>query len=271
MRVWGVADMSLFFEPVPAAPCPPDIAVPPPILACASTDGRLIKSVDTGLTWTELNGSAIGDGATPVACVSSDPVKAAGVACIVDSAGAGRPALLLFDVDAQATIVWDVQAGAVWVPAPGEELSVECDEFTADIEPVCLVDSAGVFTRRADKITVFRNGVVSALPPTFVDPTTNSPLILAAGEVVGACEESTVLTVEREWCNAGSLWVAVFPMDGSTGAPLYGSPPLAVWDYGPVSAPNVPPLPVLWADLQAAVIAGAATLGKCPTTECETC
>lgn len=271
MRVWGVADMSLFFEPVPAAPCPPDIAVPPPILACASTDGRLIKSVDTGLTWTELNGSAIGDGATPVACVSSDPVKAAGVACIVDSAGAGRPALLLFDVDAQATIVWDVQAGAVWVPAPGEELSVECDEFTADIEPVCLVDSAGVFTRRADKITVFVGGVLAPVPPTFVDPVSNTPVVLAPGETVGACDGATPQTVERSWCNDGSLWVAVFPVDPVTGAPVYGSAPLAVWDYGPVNAPYVPPLQVLWADLQAAVVAGVATLGVCAAMKCETC
>ncbi len=261
--------MGVFHDPVPAAPCPPEPPVPATIVLCASTDGRPIKSLDTGITWVELSGSPIVDGATPVACGADSPVRAAGVACITGPDP--RPALILFDTELSATVVWDVTANAVWVPAPGEELSVECDEFAADIEAACLVDSAGVFTRRADKITVFRNGVVSALPPTFVDPTTNSPLILAAGEVVGACEESTVLTVEREWCNAGSLWVAVFPMDGSTGAPLYGSPPLAVWDYGPVSAPNVPPLPVLWADLQAAVVAGAATLGKCPTTECETC
>ena len=250
--------MGVFHDPVPAT-----------IVLCASTDGRPIKSLDTGITWVELSGAPIVDGATPVACGADSPVRAAGVACITGPDP--RPALILFDTELSATVVWDVTANAVWVPAPGETLSVECDEYTADIEPVCLVDSAGVFTRRADKITVFVGGVLAPLPPTFVDPVSNTPVVLAPGETVGACDGATPQTVERSWCNDGSLWVAVFPVDPVTGAPVYGSAPLAVWDYGPVNAPYVPPLQVLWADLQAAVVAGVATLGVCAAMKCETC
>jgi hypothetical protein len=239
------------------------------VFQCASTDGRLLKSVDSGVSWVNIDGTPITDGAVPVACGADSPVRAAGVACITGPDP--RPALILFDTELSATVVWDVTANAVWVPAPGETLSVECDEYTADIEPVCLVDSAGVFTRRADKITVFVGGVLAPLPPTFVDPVSNTPVVLAPGETVGACDGATPQTVERSWCNDGSLWVAVFPVDPVTGAPVYGSAPLAVWDYGPVNAPYVPPLQVLWADLQAAVVAGVATLGVCAAMKCETC
>ncbi len=261
--------MGVFHDPVPAAPCPPEPPVPATIVLCASTDGRPIKSLDTGITWVELSGAPIVDGATPVACGADSPVRAAGVACITGPDP--RPALILFDTELSATVVWDITANAVWVPAPGETLSVECDVYTADIEPVCLVDSAGVFTRRADKVTVFVGGVLAPVPPTFVDPVSNTPVVLAPGETVGACDGATPQTVERSWCNDGSLWVAVFPVDPVTGAPVYGSAPLAVWDYGPVNAPYVPPLQVLWADLQAAVVAGVATLGVCAAMKCETC
>jgi len=253
---------------VPSVPCPGSSTCCV-VFQCASTDGRLLKSVDSGVSWVNIDGTPITDGAVPVACGADSPVRAAGVACITGPDP--RPALILFDTELSATVVWDVTANAVWVPAPGETLSVECDEYTADIEPVCLVDSAGVFTRRADKITVFVGGVLAPLPPTFVDPVSNTPVVLAPGETVGACDGATPQTVERSWCNDGSLWVAVFPVDPVTGAPVYGSAPLAVWDYGPVNAPYVPPLQVLWADLQAAVVAGVATLGVCAAMKCETC
>jgi hypothetical protein len=59
--------MGVFFTPVPGAPCVvgADCCL---LVLCASTDGRPIKSVDTGATWTELDGSPIVDGATPVSC-----------------------------------------------------------------------------------------------------------------------------------------------------------------------------------------------------------
>lgn len=59
--------MGIFFDPVPGAPCVTTDGCCLLIL-CASTDQRPIKSVDTGATWTELDGSPILDGATPVSC-----------------------------------------------------------------------------------------------------------------------------------------------------------------------------------------------------------
>ena len=59
--------MGIFFEPVPGAPCVTTDGCCLLIL-CASTDQRPIKSIDTGTTWTELDGTPILDGATPVSC-----------------------------------------------------------------------------------------------------------------------------------------------------------------------------------------------------------
>lgn len=58
--------MGVYQNPVPVVPCVPDgVQV---LVLCASTDGRPIRSVDGGVSWTELDGTAIADGATPVAC-----------------------------------------------------------------------------------------------------------------------------------------------------------------------------------------------------------
>lgn len=59
--------MGIFFDPVPGVPCAAtsDCCL---LVLCSSVDGRPIKSVDQGETWTELDGSAIGDGSVPVSC-----------------------------------------------------------------------------------------------------------------------------------------------------------------------------------------------------------
>jgi hypothetical protein len=52
---------------VPSVPCPGSSTCCV-VFQCASTDGRLLKSVDSGVSWVNIDGTPITDGAVPVAC-----------------------------------------------------------------------------------------------------------------------------------------------------------------------------------------------------------
>lgn len=113
----------------------------PPLVFCSSVDGRLIKSVDDGLTWTELDGSPIIDGSVPVDCGSSAPTEslpwyqtnlgplAAGTHLVNHNLGLSNP-------DEIVVQTWDT--GGV------EPLIVNVQNRTANsLEIVLVGDSAG--------------------------------------------------------------------------------------------------------------------------------
>ncbi len=132
--------MGIFFAPAPGAPCVATDGCCLLVL-CASTDQRPIKSVDTGVTWTELDGSPIVDGSVPVDCGSSTPTEplpwyqtnlgplAAGTHVVNHNLGLSNP-------DEIVVQTWDT--GGV------EPLIVNVQNRTAiSLEIVLVGDSAG--------------------------------------------------------------------------------------------------------------------------------
>jgi len=88
------------------------------MVLCASTDGRPIKSVDGGVTFTELGGAPIADGATAVACCCGDGPSLREVYAFAGPPS-GAPSstdAVAYDTTTNAVYVWD---GAAWQPAAG--------------------------------------------------------------------------------------------------------------------------------------------------------
>ncbi len=107
-----------FITPDPGVPCGTATTSCCVLVACASNGGRLLKSVDLGVTWTELDGSPIGDGSTPVSCAGGG---GEGIQEVYSQTGPpvtppAGPNAVSYDLATNVLYVWDA-GSAAWEPA----------------------------------------------------------------------------------------------------------------------------------------------------------